>query len=99
MLLAVSFMRVRVEGLEKLDPHGAYVFVANHGSLMDIPALLATLPQQFRFSPRRAFSRFPFLGTHLERAGHLSVDRSSPRASLKSMIEARASSAGAASPS
>ena len=41
MLLAVSFMRVRVEGAEKLDPRGPYVFVANHGSYMDIPALLA----------------------------------------------------------
>src|ERR1035438_8298948 len=55
MLLGVSFIRVRVEGLEKLDPRGAYVFVANHGSFMDIPALLASLPQQFpycRLRPR-----------------------------------------------
>lgn len=88
MLLAVSFMRVRAEGLEKLDPRGAYVFVANHGSFMDIPALLATLPQQFRFFAKKGLFQIPFLGTHLERAGHLPVDRSSPRASLKSMMEA-----------
>jgi 1-acyl-sn-glycerol-3-phosphate acyltransferase len=88
MLLAVSFMRVRAEGLEKLDPKGAYVFVANHGSFMDIPALLATLPQQFRFFAKKGLFKIPFLGTHLRRAGHLPVDRSSPRASLKSMQEA-----------
>lgn len=88
MLLAVSFIRVRVEGLEKLDPRGAYVFVANHGSFMDIPALLASLPQQFRFFAKKGLFRIPFLGTHLRRAGHLPVDRSSPRASLKSMMEA-----------
>ena len=88
MLLAVSFMRVSVKGLEKLDPGGAYVFVANHGSFMDIPALLATLPQQFRFFAKKGLYTIPFLGTHLRRAGHLPVDRSSPRASLKSMQEA-----------
>ena len=88
MLLAVSFMRVRVEGLEKLDPNGTYVFVVNHGSFMDIPALLATLPQQFRFFAKKGLFKIPFLGTHLERAGHFPVDRSSPRASLKSMMEA-----------
>jgi 1-acyl-sn-glycerol-3-phosphate acyltransferase len=88
MLLAVSLIRVKVEGLEKLDPQGAYVFVANHGSFMDIPALLASLPQQFRFFAKKSLYRIPLLGTHLRRAGHLPVDRSNPRASLKSMMEA-----------
>ena len=88
MLLAVCFVRVRAEGVAKLDPRGAYVFVANHGSFLDIPALLASLPQQFRFFAKKGLFRIPFLGTHLQRAGHLPVDRSSPRASLKSMLEA-----------
>ena len=87
MLLAVSFMRVSVEGLEKLDPGGTYVFVSNHGSFMDIPAMLVALPQQFRFFAKKGLYSIPFLGTHLRRAGHLPVDRSSPRASLKSMQE------------
>lgn len=87
-LLAASFIRVRVEGLEKLDPHGTYVFVANHASYMDIPAILAKLPHQFRFFAKKALYKIPFLGTHLLRAGHLPVDRSSPRASMKSMTEA-----------
>src|SRR5262249_27261740 len=86
-LLAVSFMRVRVEGLEKLDPTKPYVFVANHSSDMDIPAILASLPHQFRFFAKKGLSKVPFLGAHLQRAGHIPVDRSSPRASLKSMTE------------
>ena len=85
MLLAVSFIRVRAEGLEKLDPHGSYVFVANHASFMDIPAILSRLPNQFRFFAKKGLFKIPFLGTHLRRAGHLPVDQSSPRASLKSM--------------
>jgi len=78
---------VRAEGLEKLDPRASYVFVANHGSLMDIPALLATLPQQFRFFAKKGLYRIPFLGMHLKRAGHLPVDRGNARASLKTMSD------------
>jgi 1-acyl-sn-glycerol-3-phosphate acyltransferase len=85
MLLAVSFIRVRAEGLDKLDPRGSYVFVANHASYMDIPAILSRLPYQFRFFAKTGLFKIPFLGTHLHRAGHLPVDRSSARASLKSM--------------
>src|SRR5580698_1781373 len=86
-LLAVSFVRVRSEGVEKLDPRGSYVFVANHGSLMDIPAALAVLPQQFRFFAKKGLYKIPFLGSHLHRAGHLPVDRGNARNSLKSMTE------------
>jgi 1-acyl-sn-glycerol-3-phosphate acyltransferase len=85
MLLAVSFIRVRPEGLERLDPSGSYVFVANHASYMDIPALLAVLPQQYRFFAKSGLYRIPFLGWHLRWAGHLPVDRSNARNSLKSM--------------
>ncbi|HEV3198957.1 MAG TPA: lysophospholipid acyltransferase family protein [Bryobacteraceae bacterium] len=87
MLLAVSFIRVRTEGLEKLDPLATYVFVANHASYMDIPALLSSLHHQFRFFAKKGLYKIPFMGTHLRRAGHIPVDRSSPRASLKSMTE------------
>jgi 1-acyl-sn-glycerol-3-phosphate acyltransferase len=87
MLLAVGFVRVRVEGLEKLDPAAPYVLVSNHASFMDIPVILAKLPHQFRFFAKKDLFQIPFLGTHLQRAGHLPVDRSSARSSLKSMSE------------
>ena len=54
---------------------------------MDIPAILSTLPHQFRFFAKKGLYQIPFVGTHLRRAGHLPVDRSSARASLKSMSE------------
>jgi 1-acyl-sn-glycerol-3-phosphate acyltransferase len=88
ILLWVSFIHVRVEGLEKLDRKANYVFVANHGSYMDIPAVLSRLPYQFRFFAKKGLYQIPFLGWHLRWAGHLPVDRSNARASLKSTNEA-----------
>jgi len=86
-LLAFGLVRVRTEGLEQLDPRATYVFVCNHSSYMDIPAILAKVPFQFRFFAKTGLFRIPFLGTHLKRAGHLPVDRSNARNSLKSMTE------------
>ncbi len=86
-LLAFGFVRIQTEGLERLDPAATYVFVSNHASYMDIPAILAELPLQFRFFAKKGLYRIPFLGSHLKRAGHLPVDRSNARHSLKSMTE------------
>lgn len=86
-LLAFGFIRLKVEGVEKLDRKANYVFVCNHASYMDIPAILSALPFQFRFFAKKGLFKIPFIGTHLNRAGHLPVDRSNARNSLKSMIE------------
>ncbi len=88
MLLKVSGVKMKVQGLEKIDPDATYVFVANHRSFMDIPVLLAYLPLQFRFLAKKGLFLIPFLGTHLRRAGHLPVIKDNPRASLKSMTDA-----------
>lgn len=88
MLLLVSGVKTRIEGLEKIDPHGVYVFAANHRSLMDTPVVLAHIPLQFRFFAKKGLFAIPLLGTHLRRAGHLAVVRDNPRASLKSMSDA-----------
>src|ERR1700733_9556595 len=47
-LLWGSGVKVRVEGLEKIAANGSYVFVSNHLSYMDSPAILANIPVQFR---------------------------------------------------
>lgn len=84
-LLRVSGVRVRVEGLEHIDPNGSYVFVSNHLSYMDTPVALANIPVQFRFLAKRGLFQIPFLGTHLSRAGHIPVPREDPRAAVKTM--------------
>lgn len=87
ILLAVSFVRCRISGLEKLDPKGSYVLVSNHASYMDTPAVLSSIPLQFRFFAKKGLFSIPFMGWFLGRAGHLPVVRGDARASLKSMSE------------
>ena len=90
MLLRVSGVKMRVEGLEYISPGSSYVFVSNHLSLMDIPAILPHIPVQFRFMAKKSLFRVPFIGYHLKRAGHIPVHRLDARASLKTMADAAA---------
>jgi 1-acyl-sn-glycerol-3-phosphate acyltransferase len=87
MILAVSGVKVTVEGLEKLRADSSYVLVANHRSYMDTPAVLAHIPLQLRFFAKYGLFRIPLLGGHLRRAGHLPVVLENPRASLKILSE------------
>lgn len=78
LILATTGVRVRVEGLDRLVPGATYVFVANHQSIYDIPVVFASLPYQLRIIAKASLGRFPFLGWHLQRTGHMLVDRARP---------------------
>jgi 1-acyl-sn-glycerol-3-phosphate acyltransferase len=85
LILKTSGIRVRVEGLEHVNPRQTTIFCVNHQSAMDIPILFVNLPVQFRFVAKRSLFHMPFLGWHLRRSGHIPVDRDRPREALKSM--------------
>jgi 1-acyl-sn-glycerol-3-phosphate acyltransferase len=85
-LLACAFAGWKATGIEKLDPAGTYVLVANHASFLDIPVILSALPVEVRFFAKKSLFTVPFIGWYLSR-GHLAVERGDARASLKSMLE------------
>ena len=82
LILKTSGVRVRVAGLERLDPGRSYVFASNHQSIYDIPILFASLPFQLRIISKDSLGRIPFMGWHLQRTGHVLVDRSKPGAGV-----------------
>jgi 1-acyl-sn-glycerol-3-phosphate acyltransferase len=88
LILKTSRIRLRSEGLERVNPRASAIFCVNHQSSMDIPVLLVALPFQFRFVAKRSLFRLPFLGWHLRRSGHIPVDRRRPGEARKSMDEA-----------
>jgi 1-acyl-sn-glycerol-3-phosphate acyltransferase len=90
LILRTGGIRVRVEGIENVNPHATAIYCLNHPSAMDIPILFVNLPVQFRFVAKRELFNYPFLGWHLRRSGHIAVDRGRPRAAMKSFGEAAA---------
>jgi len=82
MILKTSGVEVTVEGLERLDRSRSYVFAANHQSIYDIPIVFASLPFQLRILSKDSLGRIPFMGWHLQRTGHVLVDRARPGAGV-----------------
>jgi 1-acyl-sn-glycerol-3-phosphate acyltransferase len=78
LILKTTGVHVRVEGLERIVPGTTYVFVSNHQSIYDTPVVFASLPYQLRIIAKESLARFPVLGWHLRRGGHLFVDRRHP---------------------
>ena len=78
LILATTGVVVRQDALDRLRRDQTYVFVSNHQSIYDIPVIFATLPFQLRIIAKESLGRFPFLGWHLRRSGHLLVDRRNP---------------------
>ncbi len=72
-LLLSSGVRVRVVRTTAVAPRA--VFMANHQSLYDIAALLATVPVPVRFLAKRSLFRLPFFGWGLAAAGFVPIDR------------------------
>jgi 1-acyl-sn-glycerol-3-phosphate acyltransferase len=88
LIARTSGARVRVHGLENIEPNTSYVFLSTHQSYMDIPAMLGYLPVQLRIAAKKILFRIPFMGWHLWRAGHIPIDRSSTERAVLSMQRA-----------
>jgi 1-acyl-sn-glycerol-3-phosphate acyltransferase len=82
LILKTTGVRVQASGLEHVDPTQSYVVAANHQSIYDIPIVFTTLPLQLRIVAKESLGRIPFLGWHLQRTGHLLIDRQNPGAGI-----------------
>ena len=88
LLIRIMGMRMEITGLENLTPGQHYIFAGNHRSYSDTPALLSTLPGNFRFMAKEGLFKIPLMGHHLQYAGHIPVSLVNPRAALKSLHRA-----------
>ena len=87
-LLLSSGIRLTVTAGSQLDPKGRFVFMSNHQSLYDIPALIQSLPGQARFLAKRSLFQIPIFGWALKAGGFVSIDRKDRSRAGESFAEA-----------
>jgi 1-acyl-sn-glycerol-3-phosphate acyltransferase len=66
---------VRVEGADRIPAGAVVVYMANHESWLDIPALTLAVPGQVRFLAKKSLFAVPFLGWAMYAMGFIPVDR------------------------
>ncbi|MBI1803108.1 MAG: 1-acyl-sn-glycerol-3-phosphate acyltransferase [Ignavibacteriae bacterium] len=87
--LAIAGVHIIVEGLEHLDFSRSYIYVSNHASLFDIPAVLAGVPDQIRIVYKKELEKIPIFGWGLKYGKtYISVNRSSGSDAIRTLEEA-----------
>ena len=83
-------VRVRIVGTERI-PSGTCLFIANHTSTVDAPAVVGAIPRRIAILLKQSLFRYPIVGQAFHLAHFIPVDRSkqeSAIASLEKAIEA-----------
>jgi fatty-acyl-CoA synthase len=87
LLFALVWIRVKVVGKEYMDTPGAKVYVSNHASYFDVLPLMMGLGVTYRFVAKGEVNNMIFIGTFLNKMGHLSFDRHSAKSRLRQVNE------------
>lgn len=73
------FLPVKVKGHKYIHKKTSYVFVANHQGAFDIFLIYGFLGQNFKWMMKKGLRKIPFVGKACASAGHIYVDKSSPK--------------------
>lgn len=83
--LRLSGMRVRVRGLELLDPNETYIFIANHRSYLDTATLFAYLGRRIGLFAKKELLKVPILGFGMGYVNIMAIDRSNRERALETV--------------
>jgi len=86
-ILRAVGVRVRVEGLENIPP-GVCLFVANHSSNADPPAVVGAIPRRISILAKDSLFRIPVVSWAFRLARFVPVNRANPEAAVASVDRA-----------
>jgi 1-acyl-sn-glycerol-3-phosphate acyltransferase len=87
-IFATCGIRVVVEGLENVEPGQPHVFMNNHQSVVDIGALVTTIPVDFGFIAKKELGWIPFFGWALALSVGIMIDRGNNERAVASLVKA-----------
>ena len=87
LLFGLTGIGVKVVGREYMDTTGAKVYASNHASYFDVLPLMMGLSVTYRFVAKGEVNSMPFIGTFLNKMGHLSFDRHNTNSRLRQVDE------------
>src|SRR3989440_7141474 len=85
--------RVRIVGTERI-PSGTCMFVANHTSTVDAPAVVGAIPRRIAILLKKSLFSYPIVGQAFQLAQFIPVDRSKQESAIASLEKAIAAMRG-----
>ena len=81
--LFLSGVRVRVKGLELLDPKQTYVFVSNHRSYLDTAAMFYFTGRRIGLLAKKELLKVPILGVGMGFVNVMAIDRTNRERAIR----------------
>ena len=88
LILRLFGIKVHTKGADQLDLSKHYIYVSNHASAFDIPAVVVGIPDDIRFILKKELTRIPIWGWALKYGHYITIDRGNARDAMKSLDEA-----------
>src|SRR5467141_1878378 len=86
-LMRLAGVKVRIKGRVRV-PAGACLFVANHTSSADAPAVVGAIPRRVAILLKESLFKWPIAGQAFTLAGFIPVKRSEPESAIASVEKA-----------
>jgi len=83
--LFLTGARVTAQRDAALPAEQSYVFVSNHTSNLDVPAIIAVAGHPLRFIAKQELGRIPVFGWAARRMGHVFIDRKDSHGAAKAI--------------
>jgi 1-acyl-sn-glycerol-3-phosphate acyltransferase len=87
-ILRICGLPLTTRGADRLERGQTYVYVSNHASLFDIPAVLAGCPGNVRIVYKKELEKIPIFGWCLKWGAYIAIDRASRTDAMRSVEEA-----------
>ncbi len=81
--LRLSGVKVRVKGLDQLDPKQTYVFVANHRSYLDTATLFSHTGRRIGLLAKKELLKVPVLGVGMGFVNVMAIDRTNLESAIR----------------
>jgi len=81
--LLLSGVRIKVTGLELLDPKQTYVFVSNHRSYLDTAAMFVHTGRRIGLLAKKELLKVPVLGVGMGFVNVMAIDRSNLESAIR----------------
>jgi 1-acyl-sn-glycerol-3-phosphate acyltransferase len=88
-VLLISGVKLVVTGLENINPRGTYVFVSNHSSQFDIPAVQFAAPVRISIIYKKEINRIPLFGWQMMLGPYIVIDRKNAEKAVASIQKAK----------